>query len=88
MTRSVLGVLDVSSSLELDSFLFLSDHADDQAQGGAARANGLDLALDQPAGSADGLTLALTAPVATPLGPDPFDHSSHGLTDCAGKTVC
>ena len=84
MTRSVLHILGDSFSLELDTFNFLSDHTDDHAEGGAARANGLDLALNQPAGSADGLGLALTAPAGTPFGPDIFDHSSHGLSELTG----
>jgi len=84
MTRSVLQNLDLYSSLELDTLLFLSDHADDHAEGGAAQANGLDIALDQPTGSTDGLELALTTPIETPLGPDPFDHTSQTLSQLTG----
>ena len=86
MSKSALHRLDAGSVWELDSFTFLSDHANELALGATAGSSGLDLAMDEVSGAATGLELALTTPFGTPLGPDPFDHSNHGLADLTGMS--
>lgn len=86
MTKSALHILDDLFPLGPDSFTFISDNADGHADAGAARADGLEIALQQPAGTAGGLSPASTAPTGTPFGPDIFDHSDFGPAELTGMS--